>query len=304
MSDQLVCFLLLQKSNKTDGSRTYTLQHHCFPDEESGNSSNFIYALIYWGHHQSQYCYPQQTHCWMLPSPSAPFQPSHSPSVSLVHVGSQTPGFRLPKQYRSHTMLIHTVRQKRRFSQSGIFSAWATTPRRSWAPFLHCGVSSVQKAKAIFYLDRGFTHSDSSLHFPKALVALINFRRESSDLFLFLREHMSPRDWPGPCKKLVPGCGHCISISRLQEAIPRGEKGCGLARAVRWRIIWGPGAILSERICPDYISQRPRGGIGPPLHSPAGPSASGEGEGQGERPRSWGLDQVPEVHLLGSEETV
>lgn len=37
---------------------------------------------------------------------------------------------------------------------------------------------------------------------------------------------------------------------------------------------------MSERICPDYISQRPRGGIGPPLHSPAGPSASGEGEGQ------------------------
>ena len=28
---------------------------------------------------------------------------------------------------------------------------------------------------------------------------------------------------------------------------------------------------------------------GPTLHSPAGPSASGEGEVPGEQPRSWGL---------------
>ena len=83
-------------------------------------------------------------------------------------------------------------------------------------------------------------------------------------------------------------CGDCICISRFLAAIPRGEKRCNLAPG---------GAEKSESEQPSCPSESGSGlhfpetlaRTGPTLHSPAGPSASGEGEVPGEQPRSWGL---------------
>lgn len=170
--------LLLQKANKTDGTRTCTLKYHCFPDEEN-EVTHPISAmdLTQWGHHQSQDYHPQQTHCWTLLI-THPHQPhsrlsDYSPSVSLVRFGSETPRLPLPDQHRSHTTVIHGGRQKWRLSQSGIFSEWATALRIVLAATQSfTAASSVQAANQDNLLrGRAPHHSSSRLHFTEALAA-------------------------------------------------------------------------------------------------------------------------------------
>lgn len=79
--------------------------------------------------------------------------------------------------------------------------------------------------KTIFYLGGRLTHSGSRLHFPEVLASLTYFRRESSDIFLFLRGHMTPWDWPGPWRKLVSGMwGLYLYLKILGSNSERGEE--------------------------------------------------------------------------------
>ena len=120
-------------------------------------------------------------------------------------------------------------------------------------------------------------------------------------LFYFSGNLWLPEIGPALGGSLSPGCGDCIWISSLLAAIPRGEK-CGLAQAVQK--IRGSGDILSERIWLRTTFPRHPGGYRADPSLACGTLGLRGRGSEGEQPRSWGLDQVPEVHPWGSEGTV